>query len=530
MTGKKSHHLPLYLRRLSQTLFLLLFFFLFIKTDYTGSDRLEYAVNILFRIDPFLAACVILAVKTVVALMLPALVVIALTFVLGRFFCGWACPMGALIDLAHPLLKPRQKHIDTRYPWLPHVILALVLTCAVFGLPLGGHVDPFSILVRGLAVSAHPALDQTLTTFFTWTYQDAPGFVNAVTEPLYTALRATILPPGHRYFSMSLLSGAILVGVFLLELVQRRFFCRNICPLGAMLGLTARTGLFHGHGGSAACRKCRTCRSVCRMGAIDEDRCISMENCTLCMDCLDKCPRKIITFTFARPLTRSVPVSLSRRALVSSIAGGMLLPFFSSARSIARVPDPFLVRPPGALDEPEFLSRCVRCGECMKVCIGNALHPAFLEAGIEGMFSPNLVARIGYCEFNCTLCGQVCPTGAIRELEQPEKHTLKIGHAFFDKNRCLPHAKGIPCIVCEEHCPTPDKAIKFNKAMVINDRGEPVEVRQPHIVDKLCIGCGICENKCPLPDRAAVYITSAGEARNWEKALPLSTPGGYSHP
>ena len=263
------------------------------------------------------------------------------------------------------------------------------------------------------------------------------------------------------------------------------------------------------------------------MGAIAEDRLIAMKDCTLCMDCLDKCPRRIISFRFTRPLALPAPISLSRRALIGSIAGGALFSLLTSARSIAKVQDPFLIRPPGALPESEFLGRCVRCGECMKVCIGNALHPTFFEAGIEGMFSPKLIARIGYCEFNCTLCGQVCPTGAIKELLQPEKHTLKIGHAFFDKNRCLPYAKGIACIVCEEHCPTPNKAIQFNKATVINDMGKSVEVKQPYIVDKLCIGCGICENKCPLPDKAAVYVTSAGEARNEDKSLPISSPGYF---
>jgi formate hydrogenlyase subunit 6/NADH:ubiquinone oxidoreductase subunit I len=162
----------------------------------------------------------------------------------------------------------------------------------------------------------------------------------------------------------------------------------------------------------------------------------------------------------------------------------------------------------------------------MKICIGNALHPTFLESGFEGMFSPVLKARIGYCEFNCTLCGQVCPTGAIRELVLEEKHTLKIGHAWFDKNRCLPHAKGISCIVCEEHCPTPEKAIRFRETEFLNDTGKKVVIRQPYIVDSLCIGCGICENKCPLPGRAAVYITSAGEVRHPGSSLPLS-PGGY---
>ncbi|MDD3620153.1 MAG: 4Fe-4S binding protein [Desulfobulbaceae bacterium] len=517
-------------RRLSQALFLLIFFFLFIKTDYTGTDRLEYAVNILFRIDPLLAACVMLAVKGLVALMLPALLVVGLTLVLGRFFCGWVCPMGALIDLCHPLLRPRKRRTDTLYPALPYLLLIFVLAGAFFGLPVAGYIDPFSILVRGLAIALYPAFNQAATGFFTFTYLEAPGFVNVVTEPVYSFLRATILPFDQKYYTLVMLSAAVLLAVFVLELVQRRFFCRNLCPLGGLIGLTAAAGFFRGYGGNDDCKACRACRKVCRMGAIDEKRRLAMTRCVLCMDCRDKCPRGLIGFRFSPPSRRPAPVSLSRRAVMAALGGAALLPLFSGVRSMARVPDPFLIRPPGSLPEPEFLGRCVRCGECMKVCIGNALHPSFLESGLEGMFAPRLIPRIGYCEFNCTLCGQVCPTGAIRELALPDKHTCKIGHAFFDTDRCLPYAKGIPCIVCEEHCPTPEKAIRFREAVVENDRGETVTVRQPYVVDALCIGCGICENRCPLPDGAAVYVTAAGEARNPEHALPAADSGLYPPP
>ena len=181
-----------------------------------------------------------------------------------------------------------------------------------------------------------------------------------------------------------------------------------------------------------------------------------------------------------------------------------------------------LIRPPGALGEKEFLQRCVRCAECIQVCIGNALQPAFLQAGLDGMFSPMLVARTGYCEFNCTLCGQVCPTGAIGNLSMEEKWGLKIGHGWFDKNSCLPYAKAIPCMVCEEHCPTPEKAIRFREVTMVDDSRATVVVKQPYIVDGLCIGCGICENKCPLPGKAAIFVTSAGEHRNPENSLPVS--------
>lgn len=263
------------------------------------------------------------------------------------------------------------------------------------------------------------------------------------------------------------------------------------------------------------------------MGAIDEARHISPLDCNLCLDCVHHCPGQKISFNFEILSAKRPSFNLSRRTFTGSLALGAVLPFFLKSRTLALQADPLLIRPPGALPEEEFVGRCVRCGECMKVCIGNGLQPAFLQGGLEGMFSPILKARTGYCEYNCTLCGQVCPTGAIRELTGPAKKKEKIGNAIFDHNRCLPFAKGIPCIVCEEHCPTPDKAIKFREAVVENSRGEKVRVKQPYLVDELCVGCGICETKCPLAGRSAVIITSAGESRNPAHALADNGSMGY---
>jgi ferredoxin len=238
-----------------------------------------------------------------------------------------------------------------------------------------------------------------------------------------------------------------------------------------------------------------------------------------------KCPRQIIHFGFSsagsNEFSPASPVSLSRRKFVAAGLVGVLLPTVKGVEVLAKNPDPLLIRPPGALAERDFLRRCVRCAECVQVCLGNALQPVLFQAGLDGMFSPMLVARTGYCEFNCTLCGQVCPTGAIRQLTMPEKHQLKIGHAWFDKDICLPFAKGIPCMVCEEHCPTPDKAIRFKEVVIQQDDGQLVTIRQPYVVDELCIGCGICETKCPLPGRSAIYITNAGEHRHPEKSLTI---------
>ncbi len=217
-------------------------------------------------------------------------------------------------------------------------------------------------------------------------------------------------------------------------------------------------------------------------------------------------------------------IDLSKRTLFAAGLGGLLgvLLFRSTPQATGQRYNPALIRPPGSIEEKEFLAKCIKCGECMKVCPTNSIQPAFLEAGLEGMWTPVLKMKIGYCEFECTLCGQVCPTDAIRELELEKKKKLKIGQAFFDTNRCLPYAFARSCIVCEEHCPTSPKAIWTENVEVRNSAGEMVILKKPHVDPVRCIGCGICEEVCPLKDQSGIYVTSAGEARNPDNQFLLT--------
>ena len=222
-------------------------------------------------------------------------------------------------------------------------------------------------------------------------------------------------------------------------------------------------------------------------------------------------------------------IDLGRRAAlgagVTGLGAGLLFAIhpLSGKRSF----DPGLIRPPGSVTEEQFLARCIRCGECMKVCPTNGIQPTLFEAGLEGLWSPVLNMKLGYCEYECNLCTQVCPTDAIAPLTMERKKQTHIGTAFFDKNRCLPYAFGRPCIVCEEHCPTPTKAIWFVEVEVINDQGQKLTVKQPRVNPELCIGCGICQNKCVIKDQPAVYVTSAGETRNPENQILLSASDIY---
>jgi polyferredoxin len=494
-------------RRGAQVVCLLLFLWLFRKTEYSGAAAIPGAANILFRIDPLVALCVTVAGNWVVPTLLWSLLVVALTVVLGRFFCGWICPLGTLLDAARHLGRTRRsaRPLDHRWQHAKYFLLGVLVVSAALGLPLVGYFDPFSILMRGLTCVVDPAWGRSVTWIFTWLYQHAPPAVTNATEPVYAVLRKTVLPFQNAAFRFVGVSLVVLLVPFALELVQRRFWCRCICPLGGLLALLSRRSLVR-RLPVKGCKDCGICGEICRMDAFDAAGRLAPESCNLCLDCIDACPHDRAKLIVRRAGAKPVPLDPSRRWFIGALATGVTLPVAAWAWRLDRRVSPELIRPPGAGNELEFLDRCVRCGECLKVCPTNALQPTLGEAGIEGMFSPRLVPRIGYCEYNCTLCGELCPTGAIRRLPLAEKQRTVIGVAVIDKDRCLPYAKGRSCIVCEEHCPTPDKAIQFREIEVRTEQGEMVRMKQPYVLRELCIGCGICETKCPLAGPAAVRV------------------------
>jgi MauM/NapG family ferredoxin protein len=222
--------------------------------------------------------------------------------------------------------------------------------------------------------------------------------------------------------------------------------------------------------------------------------------------------------SFFCPPTRESRLDLGRRNVIAAgvIGLGSGLLFKVNPLSDSRNFDPGLIRPPGALTEEEFLGKCIRCGECMKVCPTNVIQPVMLEAGLEGLWSPVVKTGVGYCEYKCNMCTQVCPTEAISKLTLEQKQKTKIGLAHVDKSRCLPYAYARSCQVCYEQCPLPEKAIKLEDVIVTSVKGNKIMVKQPHVNAELCIGCGLCENKCPMSDDAAIMVTSVGETRNFK--------------
>jgi len=337
------------------------------------------------------------------------------------------------------------------------------LAGALLGVNVVGWLDPLSFFFRGMATAVYPAMNSAADSIL-----------------VYDSLRRYFLAVQQPHYFGNVLIGLLFGLAIALNFYRARFWCRYICPLGALLGITGRNPLVRLHKSPQACDNCRLCLADCQGGANVGD---TLEwkpaECFYCFNCQSDCPSQAVTLSWGTSVLKPPKDSrldLGRRQLLASGvagAGGALL-FHTHPLARQRSYNPDLVRPPGALGEEEFLSKCIRCGECMKVC----------------------------------------PTNAIRPLTVAEKQKIKIGLAYIDRNRCLPYAAARTCIVCEEHCPTPKKAIWFEEAQATTDTGQKVVVKQPRVNLELCIGCGICTNKCVIKGQPAILVSSPGETRN----------------
>jgi ferredoxin len=320
------------------------------------------------------------------------------------------------------------------------------------------------------------------------------------------------------------LGGGVILLVFVAMVLangyRRRFWCRYLCPLGALLGVFSVRPLLRRVANQESCNQCDLCAMSCHgaAGKSPGDQWKPAE-CFGCLNCTDSCHRGSLRFQWVWPWRRQPAVEgidVSKRALLGAAVGGLVaLPLMrTNPQSRGKLYHPLLIRPPGSREESEFLARCTSCGLCMKICPTGGLQPSLFEAGLEGLWTPRLVPQIGYCDYTCTLCGQVCPTEAIQRLTEEEKHKQRIGLASFDVTRCIPYAYGRDCMVCEEHCPIPDKAI-YSLEVEIRDRnGQPKTIKQPHVDPEKCTGCGVCENVCPFKDRPGIRVSSANESRH----------------
>lgn len=545
------------IRRTSQVAFFLIFFWLVLKTtfdiDFSPSQvseiRLPYPVSIALELDPLAALMTLLAGGTLYKGLLWSLVILIPTIFMGRFFCGWVCPLGSLNHWLSAIPSQRKARKGKRllesnrykpYQRIKYYVFLFLLGTALCGSLQAGLLDPLPLLARSIGTAVLPTVHTGALAVTSAVRDTGIGPLATVAQAFYGVLDATLLPFRQAHFHGAFLIGFLFAGILALNRVFTRFWCRGVCPLGAMLGIFSRFAIFGLQKDKEACDGCNRCLLACQ-GADNPDAGSRwrQSECHLCLNCQAACPQGALRFRFFpdQADTRENPagtptVDVTRRKVLASVLSGLVaVPLLRSGDAFEVNSSPGLVRPPGSLPEGDFLGRCIRCGQCMRVCPNNALHPTLMEAGLEGVWTPYMIAKIGYCEPSCTLCGQVCPTGAIEELTLTQKvgdedtQPNRIGTAFFDRGRCLPWAMATPCIVCEEWCPTSPKAIHLREEIAIDRLGNEVRVQRPYVDPAPCTGCGACEYACPVYDRKAVYITSVGESRSEANQILLERGG-----
>ena len=501
-------------RRITQIIFIVLFFILFLAASYPLKAWLP--VDLFLRMDALAMLTAGVAGRVFLLKFIPAIIVLIVSIVMGRIFCGWVCPLGSTLDgsdAAFRMKAGNDKNPDrVRYRWIKYFLLILLLTTSLFSLELAGWLSPIPLFTRTVVVLLYP-----MFVFLTFGLFDVLYQIPFLEDALFSvqdALTGSLLPVSMTVFSGVLVTGFMFIGILVLSRITRRFWCRNLCPLGALLAVASKFRWYRRRV-SDACTECGQCHRECRMGAIPEDpRKTDHTECINCMDCQAVCPVDAISFNFkGRPAHE--PVDLTKRRFLGSGLAGLATVGLAGAGFTHPVQKGKVLRPPGALDEERFLDRCIRCGECIRVCstAGKGLQFTGFESGIAGLGTPRLLTPAGYCEYHCQMCGEVCPTGAIHPLTLEEKHQMKMGTAQFDKTRCIPWYYGETCLVCEEHCPLDEKAIKFRESTVTTIDGRENRVLLPYVDEALCVGCGICASVCPLSSEKGIFLTNAGELR-----------------
>jgi ferredoxin len=464
-----------------------------------------------------------------------SLFTVGLTLLAGRAWCGWLCPLGTLLDWIKPKREKHNVPVQTlpseRLRVVKYILLFLTLFTALFGGLFWMALDPLTLLERTLTHAIWPALNWLVTQAEYGLYRLLPASGEALAR-FDDWVRPGLLPDMPISRAAPLLFGALFALVVGLNWIVPRFWCRYLCPLGGLLGLlskvavvrrtvkTLRVSSLPAEGQTLRvlndehkeCTACKLCSRRCPTGTIDPQRNFASDpaECTLCLECLDACPRQAADFLPVISIAPRLPYDPGRREALFSLGGAALSVALLGSSWLRSIQHPGRIRPPGVvedlLEDGGDMPGCIRCGACLQACPTSALQPALSQAGLEGLWTPVLVPRLGYCDYSCNACGQVCPVGAIAALTLNEKRTQVLGKAYVDKDRCLAWADGTPCIVCEEMCPLPEKAITWDEGISVPGT-EPVQ--RPVVDREKCIGCGICEYKCPVVGEAAIRVEAA---------------------
>lgn len=443
-------------------------------------------------------------------------VLLIMTYLFGRIYCSVICPAGVLQDIINRIycIGKKKKKGARRFSyhkpmnWLRYGILALTIITTLLGFSgLCLLLDPYSNFGRIATNLFRPAVMWGNNVL-------ADGLMKMDNYSLFHVTISTVSVA-------ALVSAIVALLVFMGMVIFRgRLFCNTICPVGALLSLVSRYSPARITFDKGACTHCGNCERTCKAEAINtQDMTIDTSRCVDCFNCVSSCSKGGLQYrvrtSFGKKKESLVAASdvepqknNSRRTfLATGVTVAATLPIVSAIaqgveqgkgnghgkKNRKKWPP---ITPPGSLSLERFKDKCTGCHICVVKCPSQVLRPAGLEYGFDYLLKPRMAYISSYCNYECTVCSEVCPAGALHPISVEEKKSLQVGIATFFINRCIVKTDGTDCGACSEHCPTQAvHMIPYKGTLTI-----------PQVNPDLCVGCGGCESICPVRPMRAIIV------------------------
>ena len=430
-----------------------------------------------------------------------------MTLLLGRVYCSVICPLGVMQDIiswAHGKLKKKNRFRFSYSPaknWLRWFMLGLFIPTLLLGAnAVALLIAPYSTFGR-IATNIFAPIYRLGNNAFAWIAERAGSYAFYSTEVWIKSIPTFVI------------AAVTFVTIFILAWKNGRTWCNTICPVGTVLGFFSRFSVLAPVIDTEKCRNCGLCGKQCKSSCIDmKNHDIDLSRCVACMDCLETCKGGAIKLAYRYKKTEkkeAANVDKNRRAFIASSAIAMTAAASAKAQmlggdgglapvSIPEKPERNLHPvPAGSKSIKNFNNHCTACQLCVSVCPNQVLRPS---TDFDTLMLPQMSFERGYCRPECTLCSEVCPTGAICKVNRVEKSSIQIGLAVVNHDLCIVNTDNVSCGNCARHCPA--HAVR----MVRKDPSDENSLRIPTINESRCIGCGACENVCPARPLTAIHI------------------------